>query len=173
VAKLTRPGRKVAGGTTANETKGNARRTQMRKVMGKETKGNSRKMAMNNMKNNGGSTEMNNVMEMVDSCMKTQKEFMDNCAQAQKEGLERWAETTVKLQKPFLAMAGTQEGPMKEMMGIYSTCMTTMMNSAKTVADESGKIQETWKSAAEKQMEMTREMMQKMTGFFQPVCAQK
>jgi hypothetical protein len=133
----------------------------MNKATGKETKG------------NGRGTEMNNVMEMVDSCMKTQKDFMDNCAKAQKEGLERWAEATVKMQKPFLAMAGTQEGPMKEMMGFYGTCMTTMMSSAKTVADESGKIQETWKSAVEKQMEMTREMMQKMTCFFQPAGAQK
>ena len=145
----------------------------MRKVMDKETKGNRRKMEMNTVKNNGGSTEMNNVMEMVDSCMKTQKEFMDNCAKAQKAGVERWAEATKKMQEPLLTMMGTQDGPMKDLMGFYSTCMTTMMSSAKSVADESGKIQETWKSAAEKQMEMTREMMQKMTGFFQPVCAQK
>jgi hypothetical protein len=161
VAARTRPGRKVAGQTTTKETEGNAGRAKMRKAMGKETKG------------NGGGTEMNNVMDMVDSCMKTQKDFMDSCTKAQKEGLERWAEATVKLQKPFLNMVGTQEGPMKDLVGFYSNGLTTMMNSAKTVADESGKVQEAWRSGVEKQMEMAREMMQKMTGFFQPACAQK
>ena len=133
----------------------------MRKAMDKETKG------------NGRGTEMKSVMDMVDSCMKTQKDFMDSCTKAQKEGLERWAEATEKLQKPFLNMVGAQEGPMKDMLGFYSTGLTTMMNSAKTVADESGKIQEAWKSGVEKQMEMAREMMQKMSSFFQPVCAQR
>ena len=133
----------------------------MRKAMDKATKGNER------------GTEMNNVMDMVDSCMKTQRDFMDSCAKAQKDGLERWAEATVKLQKPFLNMAGTQEGPMKDLLGFYSNGLTTMMNSAKTVADESGKIQESWKSAVEKQMETAREMTRQMTGFFQPFCAQK
>jgi len=133
----------------------------MRKVMDKETKG------------NGRGTEMNNVMDMVDSCMKTQKDFVDSLAKAQKEGLERWAEATMKLQKPFVNMAGTQEGPMKDMLGFYNNGLTTMMNSAKTVADESGKIQESWKSAVEKQMEMAREMARQMTGFFQPAGAQK
>ena len=133
----------------------------MRKAMDKETKG------------NGRGTEMKSVMDMVDSCMKTQKDFMDSCTKAQKEGLERWAEATEKLQKPFLNMVGAQEGPMKDMLGFYSNGLTTMMNSARTVADESGKIQEAWKSGVEKQMGMAREMTRQMTAFFQPVGAQK
>jgi hypothetical protein len=156
-----RPGREVAGQTTTKETKGNTRRAKMRKAMDKGTKG------------NGRGTEMNSVMDMVDSCMKTQKDFMDSCTKAQQDGLERWAEATVKLQKPFLNMVDTQEGPMKDMLGFYSNGLTMMMNSVKTVADESGKVQEAWKSGVEKQTEMAREMMQKMTGFFRPVCAQK
>ena len=116
---------------------------------------------------------MNNMMDMVDSCMKAQKDFMDSCAKAQKEGVERWTEATVKLQKPFLNMVGSQDGPMKELLGFYSNGLTTMMNSAKTVADESGRIQEAWKNTVEKQMEMAREMMEKMTVFFQPVGAHK
>jgi hypothetical protein len=178
VATRTRPGREVAGGATTKETKGNGRRTEMNTKMNKGTRSYRRKTVLNNVmdtetKSNGGSTEMNNMMNMVDSCMKAQKDFMDSCAKAQKEGVERWAEATVKLQEPLRNMAGTQEGPMKDMLGFSSNCMATMMKSAKTVADESGKIQETWMSAVEKQMEMAREMMQKMTGFFQPLCAQK
>jgi hypothetical protein len=157
----TRTGREAAGKTTTKETKDDGRRTHMSKVMDKETKG------------NGRGTEMNNVMNMVDSCMKTQKDFMDGYAKAQKEGLERWAEATMKLQKPFLNMAGTQEGPMKDVLGFYNNGLTTMMNSARTVADESAKIQESWKSAVEKQMEMAREMTRQMTAFFQPIGAQK
>lgn len=133
----------------------------MNKAMDKETKG------------NGGRTAMNNVMDMMDSFMKSQKAFMDSCAKAQKEGVEHWAEATVKLQKPFLNMGGAQEGPMKDLLGYYGNCVATMTNSAKTVADESGRIQEAWKSAVEKQMELAREMMQKMTVFLQPVGTQK
>ena len=133
----------------------------MRKVMDKETKG------------NGWGTEMNNVMDLVDSCMKTQKDFMDSCTKAQKDGLERWAEATVKLQKPFLNMMGTQEGPMRDLLGFYSNGLTTMMNSAKTVADESGRIQEVWKSTVEKQMEMTREMVGKLSELFKQTAEKK
>lgn len=133
----------------------------MRKTMNKETKG------------NGGSTEMNNVMDIVDSCMKAQKDFMDSCAKAQKEGVERWTEAMGMLQKPLASMAGTQNGPMKEMLGFSSDCLTTMMNTAKAVADESGKMQEAWKGAFDTQMEMARETMQKMAVCFQPVCSQK
>jgi hypothetical protein len=150
----------------------------MNTKMNKGTRSYRRKTILNNAmnteaKSNGGRTEMNNMMDMVDSCMKSQKDFMDNLAKAQKDGVERWVEATKKMHEPLLNMASTQEGPMKDVMGFYSTCLSTMMNSARTVVDESGKIQESWKSAAEKQMGMTREMMQKMTGFFQPGCAQK
>jgi hypothetical protein len=173
----TRSGRE-AGGTTTKENKGNDGRTETITMMNKGTRSYKRKTAVNNVidaetKGNGGSMEMNNMMDMVDSCMKAQKDFMDSFVKAQKEGVERWTEATVKLQEPLRKMGAAQDGPMKDLLGFYSTCMTTMMNSAKTVADESGKIQQTWKSAAEKQMEMSREMMQKMTGFFQPACAQK
>jgi hypothetical protein len=178
VATLPRPDREVAGGTPRRKTKGRGGRVEMNTMMNKGTKGSRRTTEMSNVmdnktKGNGGSMEMNNMMDMVDSCMKVQKDFMDSCVKAQKDGMERWAEATKKMQEPFLNMGGTQEGPMKDILGFYNTCMATMTNSAKAVSDESGKIQETWKSAAEKQMEMSREMMQKMTGFFQPVCAQK
>jgi len=132
-----------------------------------------RKSTDRTAKGNGGSMEMNNVMDMVDSCMKAQKDFMDSCSKAQKEGLERWNEAMGMLQKPLASMAATQNGPMKEMLGFSSDCLTTMMNTAKTVAGESGKMQEAWKGAFEKQMEMSREMMQKMTVCFQPVGSQQ
>ena len=116
---------------------------------------------------------MDKAMEIVDSWIKNQKDFMDNCVKSQKEATEKWAEATKKMQASLMSLGGSQEGPVKEVMGLYNSWLTTMVNSAKTFTDESGKIQATWKSTVEKQMEMTREMMQKMTGFFQPVCAQK
>lgn len=133
----------------------------MRKAMNKETKGNEMK------------TEMNTMMDMMDFCMKSQKDFMESCAKAQKQGMEQWTEAVEGLQKPLMDMRGTQAGPMKEMLGYSSDCLTTMMNSAKTVADDSGKIQEVWMSAVEKQMDVAREMMQKMTAGFPPGCSQK
>jgi len=113
---------------------------------------------------------MDKAMELVDSWMKAQKEFMDNWVKAQKEGVEHWTEATRKLQDSLLSLGGTQEGPLKEMLGLYNNWLTTMVNSAKSFADESGKMQETWKSTVEKQMEMSREMVQKLAEMFpQPV----
>lgn len=173
MAGRTRLTPEVAGKTATREILGNARGTEMSKVIEKAAEKVMDKASEKEIVVNGRRTEMNNVMEMVDSCIKTQKDFMDSLAKAQKEGVERWVEATVKLQEPLLNAGGAQKGPMKDVLGFYNTCLTTMMNSVKTAADESGKIQESWRSVSEKQMEMAREMMQNMTGFFQPVGAQK
>jgi hypothetical protein len=48
-----------------------------------------------------------------------------------------------------------------------------MVSSAKTFTDESGKIQATWKSTVEKQMEMTREMVSNLAEMFKQTAAKK
>ena len=109
---------------------------------------------------------MDKAMELVDSWIKNQKDFMDSCVKSQKEATEKWAEATKKMQASMMSLGGSQEGPAKEVMGLYNSWLTTMVNSAKSFADESGKIQATWKDTVEKQMEMTREMVAKLSDLF-------
>lgn len=101
---------------------------------------------------------MEKAMEFFDGWLKTQKEFMENWVKAQKEFMENWAEATRKLQEPLLNLGSSQEGPAKDVLNFYNSWVSTMVNSSKAFTDEVIKIQETWKSTVEKQMEMSREM---------------
>jgi hypothetical protein len=116
---------------------------------------------------------MDKAMELVDAWMKNQKDFMDGWVKSQKEATEKWAEATKKMQASLMSLGGAQEGPAKEMLGLYNSWLTTMVNSAKTFTDESGKIQATWKSTVEKQMEMTREMVSKLSELFKQTAEKK
>jgi hypothetical protein len=109
---------------------------------------------------------MEKVMEFFDAWMKSQKEFMENWVKSQKEFMENWTEGTKKLQESFVNMGGSQEGPAKEMLNLYNSLLTTMGNSSKVFADEAVKIQETWKNTAEKQMEMSREIVSNFSELF-------
>lgn len=116
---------------------------------------------------------MDKAMEIVDSWMKSQKDFMDNWVKSQKDATAKWADATKKMQESLMSLGGAQAGPAKEMLTVYNSWLTTMVSSAKTFADEAGKIQETWKGTVEKQMEMTREMVKKMAEMFKPAGEKK
>jgi hypothetical protein len=116
---------------------------------------------------------MDKAMELVDAWMKNQKDFMDSWVKSQKEATEKWAEATKKMQASLMSLGGAQQGPAKEVLGLYNSWLTTMVNSAKTFTDESGKIQATWKSTVEKQMEMTREMVSKLSELFKQTAEKK
>lgn len=116
---------------------------------------------------------MDKALELVDSWMKNQKDFMDGWVKSQKEAAEKWAEATKKMQASLTSLGGSQEGPAKEVMALYNSWLTTMVDSAKTFADESGKIQTTWKGTVEKQMEMTREMVSKLSEMFKQTTEKK
>jgi hypothetical protein len=49
---------------------------------------------------------------------------------------------------------------------MYNSWLTTLVNSSKGFTDEAGKIQENWKNTVEKQMEMSKEMVKKMSELF-------
>ena len=108
-----------------------------------------------------------NAMELVDAWMKSQTEFMEKWLKSQKEFMGNWTEATRKLQESFMSMSSSQDGPAKEMFGLYNTWFNTMVNSSKVFADEAGKAQETWKNTIEKQMEMSREMTKGFLARFQ------
>jgi len=116
---------------------------------------------------------MDKATELVDSWIKNQKDFMDSWVKSQKEATEKWAEATKKMQASLMSLGGSQEGPAKEMMGLYNSWLTTMVTSAKTFTEESGKIQTTWKNTVEKQMAMTREMVSKLSELFKQTAEKK
>jgi hypothetical protein len=110
---------------------------------------------------------MNKATEIVDTWMKTQKEFMDGWMKSQKSAVEQWAEATKKMQDSLANLAGANvPAPMKELQALSASWLATMANSAKSFADESAKMQETWRGTVEKQMEMTREMVTKLSDLF-------
>lgn len=109
---------------------------------------------------------MEKLLELVDAWMKSQKEFMDNWAKSQKEFMDSWTEASRKLQESFGKVGLPQEGPAKEMMNIYNSWASTMMNSSKVFAEEAAKIQDSWKVSIEKQMDMSREMLKSLSERF-------
>jgi hypothetical protein len=80
--------------------------------------------------------------------------------------MENWTAATKKLQESFMNMGGSQEGPAKEMLTLYNSWITTMVNSSKVFTDEATKMQETWKNTVEKQVEMSKEMVKSLSGLF-------
>ncbi len=98
------------------------------------------------------------LIEFFDSWMKTQKDILDTWIRSQKEFVDNWVEATKKMQESFLNTGGAQEGTINENLNVYRSWLTTMANSSKVFTDQAGRIQDTWKNAVEKQMDMGREM---------------
>jgi len=109
---------------------------------------------------------MENIVEIANTWMKSQKEFMESWVNSQRRFMENWAEATKIMQTSLLNMGGPQEGATKEIFNLYKSALTTMVDSSKVLTDEAEKIQETLKSTAEKQMDMGREMVKNLSGLF-------
>jgi len=93
-------------------------------------------------------------------------EFFDACVTLQKEFLDSWTESTKKLQESFVYLGSAQESSAKETINIFNSLFNTVANSTKIFSDEAVKIQETCKSAVEKQMESGREIVNNFAQFF-------
>ena len=109
---------------------------------------------------------MERIIEFIDALMKTQKEFMENYLKSQKEFMVNLTEATKIMQESLFSIGGSQEGTTKEMLNLYKSALTTMVDSSRVLTDEAGKIQETWKNTVEKQMDMSREMVKNMSELF-------
>lgn len=98
------------------------------------------------------------LIQFFDSWMKTQKDVLETWMRSQKEFMDNWVEATKKMQESFLNTGQTQEGSINETLNVYKSWLTTMANSSKVFTDQAGRIQDTWKNAVEKQMDVNREM---------------
>ncbi|MFI5304018.1 MAG: hypothetical protein ACHQYP_04410 [Nitrospiria bacterium] len=116
---------------------------------------------------------MEKDLEFFDAWVKSQKEFLGTWSKSQKELLTNWAESTKKLQESFVNLGAAQEGPAKEATNLFNSLFTTMTNSTKVLSEEVEKIQETWKTTFEKQMETSREILKNFSQFFKQTSDKK
>jgi hypothetical protein len=116
---------------------------------------------------------MEKAFEFVDAWMTSQKEFMENWVKSQRDFMEKWIEATRQLQETFLTIGGPQEGLMKESFNQFRTWSATMEQSSKAFVDETGKIHELWKNAADKQMDMSRQMIKNYMELFKAASPKK
>ncbi|MFI5304019.1 MAG: hypothetical protein ACHQYP_04415 [Nitrospiria bacterium] len=116
---------------------------------------------------------MEKGLEFFDAWVKSQKEFLETWSKSQKDLLANWNESTKKLQETFASLSTAKEGPAKEATNLFNSLFTTMTNSTKVFSEEVEKVQETWKTTFEKQMESSREMLGKFSQFFKPAGEKK
>jgi hypothetical protein len=116
---------------------------------------------------------MEKGLEFFDAWVKSQKAFLETWSESQEEFLTNWNESTKKLQETFVNLGTAQEGPAKEMTGLFSSLFNNMANSTKFFTNEAMKIQETWKGTVEKQMEMSREMVKNFSQLFKQTSEKK
>ena len=116
---------------------------------------------------------MDKGLEFFDAWVKSQKEFLDTWSKSQKELMANWTESTKTLQDSIVNIGAAQEGPTKEMTNLFNSLFTTVTNSTKILSEEVGKIQETWKTTFEKQMETSRELVKHFSQFFKQATEKK
>src|SRR5512142_1343208 len=116
---------------------------------------------------------MDKVLGFMDLWMKAQKEFMENWVKSQKEFMENWLAATQKMQESFLAMGGPREGETKETFDLYKAWLTTMVNSSKVMSEEATRVQETWKTSVEKQIDLNRELVKNLSNLFKKAAERK
>jgi hypothetical protein len=109
---------------------------------------------------------MEQIVQFVDTLMKSQKEFMENWVNSQRQFMESWTGAAKIMQGSLLTLGEPQEGTSKEMLNLYRSALTAMMDSSKVLTDEAAKIQETWKKSVEKQMDMSRDMVKNFSEVF-------
>lgn len=116
---------------------------------------------------------MEKALELVDAWMLSQQEFMENWVKSQRDFMDTWVEATRQLQETFLKIGGPQEGMMKESFNQYKTWSAKIEQSSKAFFDETGKIHELWKNAADKQMNMSRQIIKNYMELFNTVASKK
>ena len=106
--------------------------------------------------------------ELLDAWTKTQQEFLETWMKSQQQFFSHWTESAKKLQDSFAAMGEGKEGlASKELLGLYGTWVNTMVNSTRLFSEEAVKIQETWKSTFDKQLEISREVLKSFSALYQ------
>jgi hypothetical protein len=110
--------------------------------------------------------QMEKIMEFMDALMNSQKEFMESWVNSQKQYMDSLRGAAKTMQESLLSFGGSQEGSTKDLLNLYKSALTTMVDSSKVLTDEAEKIQETWKIAIAKQLDMNRDMVKNFSDLF-------
>ena len=109
---------------------------------------------------------MEKLVEYVEAWTKAQKEFMERWVQSQKEFTENWVVATKLIQDSLISMARPPEGAGREILDLYQSALMAMVDSSKVLTDEAGKIQYMWKENVDRQMDLSRELVENYTNLF-------
>lgn len=107
---------------------------------------------------------MEKEVESFDAWVQCQRDFWESMMDIQKNFWQNVAESSRKMQEAmmrpgFFIPGEWGEGfPQKEAAKSYSTMVETMIQSSKSMTDEAVRMQEAWRQAMDKQMDIGRRM---------------
>ena len=110
--------------------------------------------------------------DVFNSWMKSQKEVSDTLLKSQRELMDNWMSTTRNMQASFLALlTGEKSGGAKsadEITKLAESWRLFMYDSSKVLNDNIVRMQDGWKTAFDKQMDMSKELAKKAADVVRP-----
>jgi hypothetical protein len=103
---------------------------------------------------------MEKQLEYFDTLANTQKQVFNNLLSAQKDLRVQWVDAISKTHAAFTSIPGLPETPQtKEAMAQFETWFSTVADISQTATEEALKLQESWISAYEKQLAVSRDVL--------------
>jgi hypothetical protein len=103
---------------------------------------------------------MENQLKYFDLLANTQKQVFDNLLSAQKDLRVQWIGAISKTHAAFTSIPGLPETPQtKEALNQFNTWFSSVASNSQTATEEALKTQESWISAYEKQLTISRDLL--------------
>jgi len=103
---------------------------------------------------------MENQLKYFDALANTQKQVIDNLLSAQKDLRVQWTDAISKTHAAFTSIPGLPETPQtNEALNQFNTWFSSVANNSQTATEEALKTQESWISAYEKQLTVSRDLL--------------
>jgi hypothetical protein len=103
---------------------------------------------------------MENQLKYFDVLANTQKQVFNNLLSAQKDLRVQWIDAISKTHAAFTSIPGLPETPQtKEALNQFNTWFSSVANNSQTATEEALKTQESWISAYEKQLAISRDLL--------------
>ncbi len=107
---------------------------------------------------------MEKAFEIFETWFKMQREFIDTWTAMQKTYVDTVMDAAKKWQDTFLKAGAGPESPSgRQTLNMYEDWLAAVLSSSRTFADEAIKLQEMWKSTAERQMNTGREILSNLS----------
>ena len=115
---------------------------------------------------------MENQFKYFDVLANTQKQVTDNLLSAQKDLRVQWTDAISKTHAAFTSIPGLPETlQTKETLNQFNTWFSSVANNAQTATEEALKTQESWISAYEKQLTVSRDLLKNFIALSSPAKA--